>query len=377
MVVKRVCDERSFTLKHISNDELYAYFENEIFLDTYAIYKYYFTFKVNNQKYFLDSFGNITLKPIKDSQMNKLSVKYAVPDWAKGQIMYHIFVDRFYRGSKKNLETMARRHIHNSWDEDVVVNVDGDGIPNNDFYGGDLLGIIDKLEYIKSLGTGIIYLSPVFYSQSTHRYDTSNYEMIDPYAGTNEDLKLLCQKAHSMGMKIILDAVFNHTGSDSIYFNKFNSFDSLGAYQSLDSKYLPFYKYKMVNGQPQFSYWWGFDNLPECNCDGLEWQSYIVAPGGIIDKWFSMGIDGLRLDVPDVYSDSFNELIRQAVLRNKKDGLIIGEIWYNPIRCGRNFLAGGKAMDSVMNYNLAISLINYFRHGSAGELATKINELIN
>ncbi len=143
--------------------------------------------------------------------MFKMSVNFKVPEWAKGRMMYHIFVDRFNRGSNEPMKEMPRRHIHKSWDEPIVVEGDEQGIWNNDFYGGDLKGITQKLDYIESLGVEILYLSPIVYSQSTHRYDASDYEVVDPYAGTMEDLKELCDEAHKRGMKVVLDAVFNHT----------------------------------------------------------------------------------------------------------------------------------------------------------------------
>ena len=260
--------------------------------------------------------------------------------------------------------------------KNVIVGPDKDGIWNNDFFGGDLKGIIEKLDYIKSLGVSILYLSPVCYSQSTHRYDTGDYEMVDPYAGLNEDLKTLCDEAHKRGMKVILDGVFNHTGNDSIYFNEFNSFKSMGAYQSPDSPYLPFYRYHLDdNGIPEFEYWWGMNNLPVCNGNSKEWKEYITGVGGVIDKWFNLGIDGLRLDVADELTDEFIELIRVAVKRNKKDGFILGEVWKNPMRMGRSYIESGKGMDSVMNYNLISSLIKYFRYGNSQELISKLDEL--
>ena len=211
--------------KECKNDM--AIFEKDISLKTCAIYHYHFTFTANGKKM--------------KHEGSKMSVNFKVPDWAKGKIMYHIFVDRFNKKDEKTKE-LKNRIIHRNWNEDIIIGPDKNGRWNTDFYGGNLKGIIEKLDYIKSLGTSIIYLSPICTSQSNHRYDTANYEEIDPYIGDEKDLIKLCEKAHDKGMKIILDAVFNHTGNDSIYFNEYGTYNKLGAYQSKASPYYNFYR---------------------------------------------------------------------------------------------------------------------------------------
>ena len=309
--------------------------------------------------------------------MWKMSVNFDTPEWAKGKIMYHIFVDRFNRGSNNELVEMPRRHIHKSWDEDMMIGPDKEGIWNNDFYGGDLKGIIEKLDYIKSLGVSILYLSPIVHSQSNHRYDTADYENVDPYAGSNEDLKILCNKAHEMGMKVVLDAVFNHTGNDSKYFNEYGTFDTVGAFNNFSSPYSPFYRKHYANNRVYYDYWWGMTNLPVCDGYSKEWQEYILGVSGVIDKWFKLGIDGLRLDVADELTDDFIEKIRIAVKRNKEDGFILGEVWKNPMRMNRGYLDSGKGMDSDMNYPLVDALIRYFTYGDVDKLAYIIRDIKN
>lgn len=353
-----------FPMKHIKYENNINYFETNIFLETKAIYKYYFFYTMNNKEYF-----------IKDDNKFKLSVNFSVPSWAKGKVMYQIFVDRYKRGSTLELAFMKGRVIHNSWDENVITGPDKDGVWNNDFYGGDLKGIASTLDYIKSLGVSIIYLTPIMRSQSNHRYDTSDYENVDPYAGSNEDLKSLCDKAHEMGIKVILDAVFNHTGNDSKYFNEYNTFNELGAYQSIDSKYSSFYKKYYEGNECKFNYWWGMKNLPVCDSNSKTWQEYIVGNGGIIDKWFNLGIDGLRLDVADELSDDMLEKIRVAVKRNKEDGFIIGEVWENPMRMNRSYIESGKSMDTVMNYSFIDALIRYFKYDDVNKLSSIIDNI--
>ena len=358
-------------LNHKENRDGKVYFEGEIDLPTRAIYNYYFT-------YFADGYPRIHKKEEKVNNIIsyrsfKMSVNYDVPRWAEGEMMYHIFVDRFFRGNEEEMKKMPRRVIHKSWDEEMIIGPDDDGIWNNDFYGGDLKGIEEKSDYIKSLGCNILYLSPIVWSQSNHRYDTADYENVDPYLGCNDDLKSLCDAAHQRGMKVVLDGVFNHTGNDSKYFNEYGTFDSEGAFNNLGSKYSKFYRKQVgSDGKICYDYWWGMKNLPVCDGYSKEWQDYIVGVGGVIDKWFDLGIDGLRLDVADELTDDFIEKIRVAVKRNKKDGFILGEVWKLVTRMNRGYVVDGKGMDSAMNYPLVDALMRYFKYSDIGKLVDTI-----
>ena len=369
-------NKREINMTYFDKDEKMAYFKAETFIETKAIYHYYFTCKANGNFMYLKKKNKEDSQIIEDDEKWKLSVGFDVPTWAKGKVMYHIFVDRFNRGSDKPLQIMPRRKIHTSWDEEMHIGPDENGIWNNDFYGGDLKGIENALEYLKSLGIDIIYLSPIVKSQSNHRYDTADYEEVDPYAGSNEDLKKLCDKAHTLNMKIVLDAVFNHTGNDSKYFNEYGTYNTVGAYQSKDSVYSPFYRKHEENGQIVYDYWWGMKNLPECDGNAKEWIDYITGEGGIIDKWFSLGIDGLRLDVADELNDNFIKRIRNAVKRNKEDGFIIGEVWKNPMRMNREYISSGKEMDTVMNYLFIDALLRYFKYADVDKLKETLKEIL-
>lgn len=362
-------------LKHKENKDGKVCFEGNVDLPTSGVCNYHFAC-------FSDGYPRVFKKEVKINDMlhyhdYKMSVNFEVPKWAEGEMMYHIFVDRFFRGSLEKMQKMDRRVIHNSWDEEMVIGPDKEGIWNNDFYGGDLKGITEKLDYIKSLGCNILYLSPIVWSQSNHRYDTADYEQVDPYAGCNEDLKKLCDEAHKKGMKVVLDAVFNHTGNDSKYFNQYGSFESDGAYSNLDSKYSSFYRkhYDNATGKVYYDYWWGMTNLPVCDGQSKAWQDYILGENGVIDKWFQLGIDGLRLDVADELTDDFIEKIRVAVKRNKEDGFILGEVWKNPMRMNRGYISSGKGMDSVMNYPLVDALMRYFKYGDAYKLSYTLEDI--
>jgi len=344
-------------------------FSTDIFLKTRAIYNFIFSYTADgNHKYIKNQ--------EKDLDTLKMSVNFNTPNWTKGAMMYHIFVDRFKKGRTEPLEKMSKRTIHHNWEESPIIGPDKEGNWNTDFYGGDLEGIISKLDYLQELGIDIIYLSPIVTSQSNHRYDTANYEEVDPYAGCNKDLKRLCDLAHKRNMKVVLDAVFNHTGNDSIYFNQFNTYNQLGAYQSEDSPYRKFYRTRNIDGKTYFDYWWGMPNLPVCDGNSPEWINYITGQDGIIDKWFKLGIDGLRLDVADELTDEFIEKINLAVKRNKEDGFVLGEVWENPMRMNRGYLENGTGMHSVMNYNLIDALIRYFKYEDVFKLNYIIKDIL-
>ena len=366
----------NYKMNYINQENDLAVFQTHITIPTCAIYHYCFSCEANGNLIYIKRKNHSNLQTNLIDENWKLSVNFDVPDWAKGKVMYHVFVDRFKRGSKEKMEEMPRRKIHNSWEEDMIIGPDEQGIWNNDFYGGDLKGIKQQLPYLKSLGIDIIYLSPIVKSQSNHRYDTGDYEIVDPYAGTNEDLKNLCESAHNLGMAIILDAVFNHTGNDSKYFNEFASYDTVGAYQSSDSIYNSFYRKKEENGQSKFDYWWGMKNLPVCDGNSSSWIEYITGTDGIIDKWFALGIDGLRLDVADELTDNFIKKIRKAVKRNKEDGFIIGEVWKNPMHMNREYLSSGQCMDTVMNYWFIDALLRYYNYTDIDKLTQTIEEIL-
>ena len=366
-----------YLMQYIESEDEYARFETTVSLQDCAIYHYYFSFEANGTFQYYKRINITGNTCITKEEFWKLSVGFSVPNWAKGANMYHIFVDRFRKSTNKYLEPMPRRTIHYSWDEPPVIGPNEDGNWNVDFYGGDLFGIIEAIPYLKTLNIDIVYLSPICLSQSNHRYDTADYEMVDYYVGTNNSLKTLCNIAHSYDIKIVLDAVFNHTGNDSKYFNELGTFSTLGAYQSSESPYYDFYVKHWFQGKLEFSYWWGMKNLPECDSNSTHWRNYICGVGGVIDKWFSLGIDGLRLDVADELSDEFIEEIAKAAKRNKPDSLIIGEVWKNPMRMSRNYISSGHGMHSVMNYLLIDALIRYYKYIDISKLSGIINEILS
>ena len=231
-----------YQMQHIENLNEYAYFEVTVSCETCSIYHYHFSFIANGLFMYYKKQNITGNTSITIEECWKISVGFSVPSWSKGATMYHIFVDRFKKSSGKVIHPILSRTIHTTWDEPPVLGPNEKGQWNVDFYGGDLLGIIESIPYLESLNIDVIYLSPICQSQSNHRYDTADYETVDIYAGNNQDLEKLCEIAHEHGIKIILDAVFNHTGNDSKYFNEFGTYDNVGAYQSLESPYSNFYK---------------------------------------------------------------------------------------------------------------------------------------
>ncbi len=349
-------------LPHKDNDNGIIKFENVIDLPDSALYNTYISCKIDGEEYYLNKDHQFTSN-LEKKDMRKISVNFNVPEWCQGAMIYHIFVDRFYRSDTSKLIQMPRRSIHLDTSEQPQLGPDQNGIYNNDFYGGDLKGITEKLDFIRAMGFTVLYLSPIVESQSTHRYDTANYLRVDPYAGTMQDLKELCDKAHQLGMRVILDAVFNHTGNDSVYFDEYDHYGENGAHHNPDSPYYKFYKqrYNEKTGCNEFKFWWNiFKNLPECNSDSPEWQEFICGRGGVIDQWFECGIDGLRLDVADELSDQFIERIREACERNKKDSFIYGEVWERSIYQGRNYIMSGHGMHSIMNYKGMDAMMRYY-----------------
>lgn len=366
-----------YTIPHSRNsdDTGYAVFETEIYLTTSALYYYYFSYDCNGQHFRMkkkDVTGNSS---ITKQECFKMAVNFAAPDWAKGATMYHILVDRFYRSPSHHIVPIPGRTMNN-WMGKPVLGPNANGDWNVDFYGGNLLGIIEKLDYIRSLGVSIIYLSPISRGQSNHLYDTVDYEQIDPYLGTKEDFRRLCHEVHRRNMYIIIDGVYNHTGNRSRYFDQYEEYGN-GAYNHENSPYRSFYKRIWHNSQSCFNYWFDIPTMPECDTNDPEFQNYITGSNGIIDQFFACGIDGIRLDVADPLSDSMIQRIHEAIVRNKPDGFLFGEVWdEHPMRESRSYVSSGTGMHSIMNYMLTDALIRFFKYRDITKLWDVLNRIL-
>lgn len=296
-------------------------------------------------------------------QLTVYKSSYKTPDFAKGNIIYHIFVDRFNRAD--GVKTKRKYRLRESFsDSPEVVSADGKYYAD-DFFGGNFNGIREKLDYLEELGVGIIYLSPIFKAFSNHRYDTGDYLKVDELLGTEDDFKKLLDAAHEKGMKIILDGVFNHSGADSLYFNKFGTYDSLGAYQSKSSPYYDWYYFKKF--PDEYACWWGCDNVPDLNKSNKDYRALVFGKNGVVEKWQKLGADGWRLDVVDELPIDFVNLLIKKIKSVNKDALVIGEVWEDAstkVSYGelRPYLLGDQ-LDGTMNYPFMNAIIAYVRDG--------------
>lgn len=296
-------------------------------------------------------------------QLTVYKSSYKTPDFAKGNIIYHIFVDRFNRAD--GVKTKRKYRLHESFSgSPEVVSADGKYYAD-DFFGGNFNGIREKLDYLEELGVGIIYLSPIFKAFSNHRYDTGDYLKVDELLGTEDDFKRLLDAAHEKGMKIILDGVFNHSGADSLYFNKFGTYDSLGAYQSKSSPYYDWYYFKKF--PDEYACWWGCDNVPDLNKSNKDYRALVFGKNGVVEKWQKLGADGWRLDVVDELPIDFVNLLIKKIKSVNKDALVIGEVWEDAstkVSYGelRPYLLGDQ-LDGTMNYPFMNAIIAYVRDG--------------
>ena len=286
--------------------------------------------------------------------------------WMHGGIMYHIFVDRFKSSGKCKPKKSAV--MNDDWYNGVpqYADVPGGYVENNMFFGGDLYGIIEKLDYIESLGVTCLYLSPIFDAYSNHKYDTGDYMSVDSMFGSEKALDALIKECKKRDIHIIFDGVFNHTGADSIYFNKFGNYKSLGAYQSKESPYYDWYNFRSY--PDDYECWWDVKILPRVDSNNEDYQKYILGDGGVIEKWMKKGIDGFRLDVADELSDNFLKTLNTKLKSINPDGIVYGEVWEdasNKIAYDKRkkyFL--GNELDSVMNYPFREAIIDYLKYGN-------------
>ena len=279
---------------------------------------------------------------------------YKIPEWVFQSVFYQIFPDRFADGDKSNnvkegeYEYLGVKvYTHKSWDE----------LPQNptkcaDFFGGDLWGIIEKLDYLYKLGINGIYLNPIFLSPSNHKYDTQDWRQVDPHFGGNGSLEALVKYAHSLGIKLILDGVFNHSGDWHYWFDRNHIYNTYGAYESRESEWFDFYTFKDWPGS--YVCWWGFPTLPKLNYGSFRLRKEIYkGPQAIAKVWLSSyGVDGWRLDVPNevgVGKDGNAHWVwkefREEVRSVAPQSYLVGEIW-GP---AEEWL-GGDEFDGVMNY---------------------------
>ena len=316
-----------------------------------------------------------------DWQMTVYAADFATPSWYEGKTMYQIFPDRFARvgsaykrGVKYHRNAGRDIEFHEDWEEKAKwQGVDGKHYCPNDFFGGTLAGIAEKLDYLKEMGVDVIYLNPIFEADSNHRYNTGDYKKIDPILGNLKDFKALCDAMEERGMRLILDGVFSHTGDDSIYFNKYGRYDGEGAYQSGESKYASWFDFEEF--PDKYRCWWNFESLPEVNEFDPSWQEAMVSGRwSVLKTWLRRGADGWRLDVADELPDEVLELMRAAAKSENPDALMLGEVWEDATTKQsygkQRSYALGNALDTVMNYPLRKAITEFaLGKADAGETA--------
>lgn len=319
----------------------------------------------NNQQN-LGGIGRIYYEQPPSYQITVYKKYTKTPDWFKESVMYQIFPDRFYNGNPDGRVSKAKKGslIHSHWENTpyYVRDMDDKHIVAYDFFGGNFLGIIEKLPYLQELGISVLYLNPVFESCSNHRYDTGDYKKIDPLLGDAKLFRELCQKAREYNISVILDGVFSHTGSDSVYFNKEGTYQSVGAYQSPDSPYYNWYRF--LKFPDEYQSWWGIETLP--NVEEMEpaYVDFIIeGSDSVIKHWLREGAAGWRLDVVDELPDEFVKKLYKCLKQENPDNVLIGEVWedaslktsYGKLR---EYLWGDE-LDSVMNYPFREVLLGF------------------
>ncbi len=346
-----------------------------------AVIWYHFVLESFDEKYFYSISDNrsggegVLVDNSPRSYQLTVYEKDSTPAWFKEGIAYQIFPDRFNRGSdyeeRKN-SVIAKSEGKDSgkvfvddWNKTPRYDRTGSGEVNNyDFFGGTLKGIEEKLEYLKSLNVTLIYLNPIFEARSNHRYDTGDYKKIDTLLGDEKSFESLIKSAKKLGIGIVLDGVFSHQGADSIYFNKYNNYDSVGAYNSKESKYYDWYSFE--KWPDKYECWWGVTDLPNVKEMNKTYLDYICkSHDSVIKHWMKKGIAGFRLDVADELPDEFIVEIRHAMDNVDRDNILIGEVWEDATTKvsydkNRKYFIN-SSLKSVMNYPFLETSVSFMK----------------
>ena len=319
------------------------------------------------------------------------SPDFKVPDWAPDIVYYYVFPDRFRNGDPANdpKPGVTRYHqhtveAHKDWNERPyrpgVIDGKSDGSDahyNNDFFGGDLDGLIQKLDYIRDLGANTIYMTPVFKASSNHKYDTADYREIDPAFGSNADFERLTREAARRGLRVIPDTSLNHTGADSLYFDRYGNFGNQGAFQNGKinpaSPYAGWYSFDATQPDPdkQFKGWVGVTDLPELNKNTPAVRDFFYRDKDAVMKlWLDRGAAGWRMDVAPWVPDDFWREWRSAIKAHRPDALTVAETWFD---ASKYFL--GDMFDSTMNYVFRNAVLEYAAGGDGAALYQNLEHL--
>lgn len=363
--------ERFIHLEYCGSEEGYKSYSCKYTPSDTGLHHYYFSLLINRNRHYVKKSG-ASHGVIDNGDLFQLTVYsegMTTPEWLKGGVMYQIFPDRFAKSGESHENVPFDRKIHSDWNDTPDWKPDSRGtITNSDYFGGDLKGIEQKLDYLSDLGVTVIYLNPIFEAHENHRYCTADYSKIDPLLGTEEDFISLCRAADRRGIKIILDGVFSHTGADSIYFNKNGRYgENEGAFKNPESPFREWYSFSQYPNV--YESWWGITTLPNVNENNPAYTEYICGEGGILQKWIDLGAAGWRLDVADELPDLFIDNLNKSVKSKGEDKVIYGEVWEDATNkesygVRRRYLIGGQ-LDSVMNYPFKEAVLNYVKSGDA------------
>ena len=355
-------------------DGEYELFKCEFSLSCKGLYFYWFRITGNNGTFRLFKDGDSTNMESGDCwQLSVVPADFTVPRAFQGQVMYQIFPDRFCRVGDCDLTDKLRPfRLREDWGGMPEFRPDPETgeILCNDFFGGNFKGIESKLDDLFALGVRVLYLNPVSMAFSNHRYDTADYKRPDPMLGTEDDFRSLCAAAHRLGMKIILDGVYSHTGCNSVYFDKFGVFGNGAVSRGQDSPYYRWYNFRRF--PDQYDSWWGFATLPNVNELEESYLDYIIRDAdSVIAHWLNLGADGFRLDVADELPDEFIRRFKGRLRQLKPDALLLGEVWEDASNKSaysvrRRYFTDGE-LDSVMNYPWRTAIIRFVRGEDDGE----------
>ena len=377
-----------FVLKKENEAKMYyrMYTENDCYcvdmpITSTGLYFYHFEVRQYGGGYF-NIFASPDLDPVyhygDDWIILARERVYEPSDTLSGGLIYQIMVDRFY--AEQRNKTQKDAIYRDDWYGTPYYKPDSKGVVrNNDFFGGNLSGVIAKLDYLKSLGVTCIYLNPIFKAKSNHKYDTGDYSSIDPDFGTEEDLRNLIKKASERGIKIMLDGVFSHTGDDSLYFNKYGNYPTLGAFQSKESPYYKWYTFKPY--PDDYECWWGINTLPNVVETEESYNEYINGENGIIAKYTKMGIGGWRLDVADELPDVFLQNLTKRVKSINPKAIVLGEVWEDAVTkvaySVRRKYFWGRELESVTNYPFKADILEFLKNGDADRLNRTVITIVD
>ncbi len=363
---------KSVTMTRQAVHGAYEIFRGSFSLENRGLYYYYFQITQPHGSFRLFKQGDDTNMEAGDLwQLSCVPADFTTPDWAKGATIYQVFPDRFCKSGECDLTGKLEPYtLHGDWYEEVQWQPTPEGtVLNNDFYGGNFRGITEKMDYIASLGTSILYLNPISKSFSSHRYDTGDYKTPDPMLGTEADFTAMCDAAHARGIRVVLDGVYSHTGSNSLYFDKERAFGGKGAYADPNSPYRSWYHF--YSYPDSYKSWWNFDTLPTVNKMDPAFVEYIITgEDSVVAHWLRLGADGFRLDVADELPNEFIRLLKQRIRDIRPDALLIGEVWEdasNKVSYGerRRYFVDGL-LDSCMNYPFRTAILRFLKDRDDG-----------